>query len=222
MGLDQGLFDGLQIPCSSRLVNCFRTAASLSGGNRRALDAMGGPLVRMQCDTAEVNLWNDGTVKLGNFSSSLKYLELPKTVVKRNDGPRTASPVEARSMVGSSIRRFRMSIKMPNLCKKSAPSIALSTSAIRNFQGHDIRKPRSTFNWMRPYVGISLPLAAYNVMWEGWDLLLSCTADLGKTDTAAPLSIKYRIPVTLSLMKRRLTPRPSSAVAVTDGSKSFP
>ena len=152
-GLAHWLLDGRIIPCSKRRSKRLLAAASFSPMRRRGLAKTGGPVVTIWWLTAAVG------PALGSMRGCARQLNSSSIALKRGSsasvsgscGEATQTPWSAAGClmpsvkhgVGVSTRRLSLrSTSSPKCARKSAPKVALLTSAMMNAQGKARRRPR--------------------------------------------------------------------------------
>lgn len=125
------------------------------------------------------------------------------------------------SDVKLSISRFLLiSTSRPKWCRKSAPTMALVTSATTKIHFRGRRRPKSKVTNCCPYVLIEDPLAANNLY--GVAVLLCCLNEIGRTEISAPVSTRYCVLLILSVMKRRRLVWSLSLAVISDRPTCFP
>ena len=178
--------------------NSFFAISSLSGGNRRALAWIGGPVVDMCSLTPWAGrfLWNAGVVRTGLFCSSLLNLFVCAPTFEMRGISRAGFP---RIMERSSCRTkhwFFISTSNPCFRRKSAPSILWRTSAMTNLHWY-LRSRRWMVKDRSPYERMEDPLAAVRGGPRRPDLWSDLEA--GMREMSAPLSTRKFLPEISSL-----------------------
>ena len=143
----------------------------------------------------------------GNSASSLSYMDPESSgcTARLREFAYDATPCTCKVVMESRNWCARRSTKSPKCRKKSAPIIGCDTSAITKIHGKIWRKPIWRVNECWPNVQIGVPFAARNT---NDDKFFRSVREGGITLIAAPVSIRNRAPVTVSVTWNR---RPACA-----------
>ncbi len=194
-----GLFEGRMIPRCNICSNSALAICSLSGANRRGRAKTGGPFVVTWWTTSVVILGRalDDLSRRGKRDSKRENSSVASGT--RNTGLMLTSfdgEPSVRSCVVPSSRVHRLeSTNRSKWRKKSLPIIANGTAATVKTHGNSRRSFRSRVIKRCPYVAMADLLAAFSVT----ALRGGVGSGTGITLTSAPVSIRNRMPVDLSV-----------------------